>query len=105
SRCGSPRLPSGRSNAMQHTASNVSRRSALRLFASAAGIALVAACQAPTPANPPTTAPAPAPAPKPTSPAAPATTSAPAAAGDRVQQAGFIPVGVAATSAAAQSPG
>jgi peptide/nickel transport system substrate-binding protein len=92
---------------MQHTASKVSRRSALRLFASAAGIALVAACQAPSPASPPTAAPAP----KPTSPAAtaptsaPASTSAPAAAGDRAQQAGFVPVGVGSGAATPQSPG
>src|SRR5690349_262719 len=94
----------------QPTASRVSRRAALRLFASAAGIALLAACQAPTPATPSTSAPAPKPttpasAAQPTQPAASAqptqaAAASPALANDRAAQAGFLPVGVAASSTA-----
>jgi peptide/nickel transport system substrate-binding protein len=98
----------------QHVVSRLSRRSALRMFGAAAGIALVAACQTPTPANPPI--PTPASAPKPTAPAsgpppgtvgaAPAaptsgtTAASPGAVSDRAAQAGFIPVGVGPASTA-----
>ncbi len=99
----------------------LSRRAALRLFATAAGMALLAACSsAPAPAAPPTTPPAP----KPTVPAAAAqpTTPPPAAAqptppapaaqpaaaaastGDRAAQAGFVAVGVGPSAAIAATP-
>jgi peptide/nickel transport system substrate-binding protein len=83
----------------------VSRRTALRVFASAAGIALLAACQAPAPATPATTAPAPKPTAPPAAPAAqPTTAAAPAssasASADRPAQAGFLPVGVSQAAAA-----
>jgi peptide/nickel transport system substrate-binding protein len=104
----------------QHIASRLSRRATLRLFASAAGVALVAACQAPAPANPPTAVPAakptaPASSTQPTQTTGSAQPTAPAAAGgaaptsatssgaaapDRAAQAGFIPVGVGPSSTA-----
>lgn len=71
----------------------VSRRTVLRLFASAAGVALLTACQAPAPATPATTAPAP----KPATPAAAPASSA-AAGADRPAQAGFLAVGVSTAS-------
>ena len=82
----------------------VSRRTALRFFASAAGVALVAACQAPAPASPatsassakPTTPPAAA---QPTTAPAPAT-SASATSTDRAAQAGFLPLGVSQSAVA-----
>jgi len=88
------------------TSDRLSRRAALRLFGSAAGIALLAACgPASAPAAPPTTAAPTNVAPKPTSPPAAAqptsvaqSTAAPAqttaAASDPAAKAGFIPVGV-----------
>jgi peptide/nickel transport system substrate-binding protein len=87
----------------QHTALKVTRRAALRMFGAAAGMALLAACQAPSPASPPTTSSAPKPttgAPQSTSgaaaqPTAGAAATTPAAVvNDRAAQAGFIPVGV-----------
>src|SRR5262245_50584585 len=84
-------------------ASNLTRHAALRMFGAAAGIALLAACQAPAPATPPTVASAP----KPTSPAtaaqptaAVAPTSSPALTTDRAAQARFIPVGVGPSNTA-----
>ncbi len=91
----------------------ISRRAALRFFGAAAGMALLAACQPPAPANPPTSqpqaAPKPttAPAPQPTA-ATTAVTSATAATApnvasgstDRPAQAGFLAVGVAQGSTA-----
>jgi peptide/nickel transport system substrate-binding protein len=78
----------------------VSRRTALRFFGSAAGLALLAACQAPPPATPATSAPAP----KPTTvPAAATSAPAPAPAPantDRPAQAGFLAAGVSASSVA-----
>ena len=87
----------------------LSRRAALRLFGSMAGVALLTACQTPAPASPPTAAPAP----KPTAPAAAQATAAPAgaatgttspAAGDRAAQAGFLAVGVGPSSTAPLTP-
>ena len=86
----------------------VSRRTVLRLFASAAGVALLAACQAPAPAAPATTAPAPKPAPASGGPApasggptpATAPASSAAASTDRPAQAGFLAVGVSTASTA-----
>lgn len=79
----------------------------MRYFASAAGVALLAACQGPAPATPATPAPAPkpttAPAAQPATAGATATTST-AAGGDRAAQAGFVPVGVAASSTAPLTP-
>jgi peptide/nickel transport system substrate-binding protein len=86
----------------------LSRRSALRLFVTATGVALLAACQTAIPAAAPTAAP------KPTSIAA---TAAPAQAtssaanptptptvADRAAQQGFLPVGVGPTSTAPLTP-
>ena len=94
---------------------------ALRMLGSAAGVALLAACQTPTPSAAPTTAAAGAPA-KPTTasaiqsaptvaaqptsapaqptPAAAAPTQSTAAAADPAASAGFLPVGVSASSTA-----
>ena len=87
---------------MPHTPSRLSRRSALRLLVSASGVALLAACQAPTPATPATSAPAP----KPTLPAAAHSPRlprprprAPLPVPDRPTQAGFLPVGVSQSAA------
>ena len=89
------------------TADGVSRRDALRLFGSAATVALLAACG---PAAP-TTAPAAAPQPttagatgaaQPTS--APAQAQTTAAGTDPAAKAGFIPVGVSATSSDPATP-
>src|SRR5712691_2759792 len=89
----------------------LSRRSALRLLATASGVALLAACQTAAPLTAPTAVPTAAP--KPAAPAAtvaPAAhaqtaptaqpTSAAAAAGDRAAQQGFLPAGVGPTSTA-----
>ena len=87
--------------------SRISRRTALRLFVSATGVALLAACQAPGPANPSANAPAP---PKPTTPpavpqpTAGATAAAAAAGADRPIPAGFLPVGVSPSAATASTP-
>src|SRR5262245_19237563 len=87
---------------------HLSRRAALRFFASAAGMALLAACQAPSPVGPATTTSAPKPT---TPPAAPQATAGPtsatsgAAANDRAAQAGFLPVGVGASAASPATPG
>jgi peptide/nickel transport system substrate-binding protein len=80
----------------------VSRRSALRFFASAAGVALLAACQAPAPTSPGTSAPAPKPTTPPAAaqPTAAAPASSAAASTDRPAQAGFLPVGVSQPAAA-----
>src|SRR5579871_1454039 len=106
----SPSLPVGGKRMFErHTASSLTRRAALRMFASAAGIALLAACQAPTPASAPTAGPAPKPttAPQPTQATgggAPAAATSSAVASDRAAQAGFIPVGVGPSSASALTP-
>lgn len=93
--------------------SGLSRRAALRLFGSAAGIALLAACG---PASAPTAAPtaAGAAAPKPTTPPAAAqptptagalASTAPApAASDPAANAGFLPVGVSTSSTDPATP-
>jgi peptide/nickel transport system substrate-binding protein len=95
--------------------SKLSRRSALRLFATATGVALLAACQTAAPITAPTAAPTSAPKPAaPVTTVAPAATAVPAAsapttapaaaAGDRAQQQGFLPVGVGPTSTAPLTP-
>ena len=85
----------------------VSRRAVLRLFGSAAGMALLAACQPSAQPSPPTAAPVP----KPTTPAAapqpaagPTAAPAGAAASDRPTQAGFVAVGVGPSAAEPLSP-
>src|SRR5437868_834232 len=91
------------------TSDRLSRRAALRLFGSAAGIALLAACgPAMAPAAPPSTAASAAPKPttaaaQPTAAGAAAPTTAPAtqtspALNDPAAKAGFIPVGVNSSS-------
>src|SRR5438105_3873971 len=83
----------------------LSRRAALRVLATASGVALLAACQTAAPLTPPTAAPtAPPKAAAAAATVAPAQTAAPAqptsaaAAGDRAVQQGFVPVGVGPTS-------
>src|SRR5438105_5571555 len=102
----------GRSGGSMHVepgTPKLSRRSALRLLATASGMALLAACQTAPPLTPPTAASTAAP-----KPAAPAATVAPAApaqtaltaqptsaaATDSAMQQGFLPVGVGPTSTA-----
>jgi len=85
-----------------HTPSRLSRRNALRLLVSASGVALLVACQVPTPATPTTSAPAPKPtlpAAAPQSTAAATSASSAAATTDRPTQAGFLPVGVSESAA------
>lgn len=79
----------------------VRRRTALRFFGAAAGLALLAACQAPAPATPATSAPAPKPTTASGGPAtAPAAATSAPASTDRPAQAGFLAVGVSASSTA-----
>src|SRR5450432_3991593 len=78
----------------------LSRRAALRLFGAAAGVALLAACQAPASTTGPTLAAAPAA--KPTSPAgAPPTSAAASGAAGAATPAGATTPGSAATAGAA----
>jgi peptide/nickel transport system substrate-binding protein len=77
-----------------------SRRAALRMFASAAGVALLAACQAPAPGAVPnaTLAPATKPTTAAAQPTAGTTAAQAGAATDAAARAGFLPAGVGATA-------
>src|SRR5215471_2703585 len=83
---------------------SLSRRAALRLFGSAAGVALLAACgPASAPAAP--TSPASSAPPPTVAPAAAQSTAAPAPqSADPAAKAGFVPVGVGATSTGPATP-